>query len=184
MATYKAPLRDMQFVLNEVLEVEKTLATLPGYEEVTQDVMAQYLEAGAQFAENELAPLNRAADEEGCTFNNGEVTTPKGFKEAYNQFCELGFTAFDCDPAYGGSGLPQVLGFSIMEMQTSANVAWSMYPGLSHGAYSAIHAHGEQWMKDLYLPKIVDGTWSGTMCLTEPHCGTDLGLLKTKRRTQ
>ena len=180
MATYKAPLRDMQFVLNEVLDVEKTLATLPGYEEVTQDVMAQYLEAGAQFAENELAPLNRAADEEGCTFNNGEVTTPKGFKEAYNQFCELGFTAFDCDPAYGGSGLPQVLGFSIMEMQTSANVAWSMYPGLSHGAYSAIHAHGEQWMKDLYLPKIVAGTWSGTMCLTEPHCGTDLGLLKTK----
>ncbi|MBB5019308.1 acyl-CoA dehydrogenase [Chitinivorax tropicus] len=180
MATYKAPLRDMQFVLHELLDAEKVLSTLSGYEEVSKDVLDQYLEASAQFCENEIAPLNRAADEEGCHWDNGVVTTPKGFKEAYKQFCELGFPSLDCDPAYGGQGMPKTLGFPSMEMLVSANVAWSMYPGLSHGAYSAIHAHGEQWMKDLYLPKIVDGTWSGTMCLTEPHCGTDLGLLKSK----
>ncbi|WP_137937961.1 acyl-CoA dehydrogenase C-terminal domain-containing protein [Chitinivorax sp. B] len=180
MATYKAPMRDMQFVLHELLDAEKVLSTLPGYEEVSKDVLDQYLEASAQFCENEIAPLNRAADEEGCHWDNGVVTTPKGFKEAYKQFCELGFPSLDCDPAYGGQGMPKTLGFPSMEMLISANVAWSMYPGLSHGAYSAIHAHGEQWMKDLYLPKIVDGTWSGTMCLTEPHCGTDLGMLKSK----
>ena len=141
--------------------------------------MAQYLEAGAPVCRNELAPLNRAADEEGCTFNNGEVTTPKGFKEAYNQFCELGFTAFDCDPAYGGSGLPQVLGFS-MEMQTSANVAWSMYPGLSHGAYSAIHAHGEQWMKTCTRRRLL--TVPGRApCVRPNRSGTDLGLLKPRQ---
>ncbi|MEW9897656.1 acyl-CoA dehydrogenase C-terminal domain-containing protein [Chitinivorax sp. PXF-14] len=180
MATYKAPLRDMQFVMHELLEVEKTLSTLPGYEEATADVLNQYLEAAAAFAENEIAPLNRAADEEGCHFENGVVTTPAGFKDAYKQFCELGFTGVDCDPTYGGQGMPHTLGFLASEMFSAANMAWAMYPGLSHGAYNAIHAHGEQWMKDLYLPKLVDGTWTGTMCLTEPHCGTDLGLLKTR----
>jgi len=182
MPSYKAPLRDFDFVLNEVIKVQDVLPALPGYEEATQDIFSSYLEAAAQFCENELAPLNRQADEEGCNFDPAtkSVTTPVGFKEAYKQFCELGFTALDCDPAYGGQGMPKSLSFPIIEMQCSANVAWSMYPGLSHGAYSAIHAHGTDEQKATYLPHLVDGSWTGTMCLTEPHCGTDLGLLKTK----
>lgn len=182
MPAYKAPLRDFDFVLNELIEVQNIIPTLPGYEEATADVFASYLEAGAKFCENELSPINRAADEEGCLFDAAthSVKTPAGFKEAYQQFCELGFTGLDCDPEYGGQGMPKVLGFPIMEMQCSANVAWSMYPGLSHGAYSAIHAHGTDEQKATYLPHIVAGDWTGTMCLTEPHCGTDLGLLKTR----
>ena len=182
MPSYKAPLRDFDFVLNELIKVQEVLPGLPGYEEATQDIFSSYLEAAAQFCENELAPLNRQADEEGCNFDPAtkSVTTPVGFKEAYKQFCELGFTALDCDPAYGGQGMPKTLSFPIIEMQCSANVAWSMYPGLSHGAYSAIHAHGTDEQKATYLPHLVDGSWTGTMCLTEPHCGTDLGLLKTK----
>ena len=182
MPSYKAPLRDFDFVLNEVIKVQDVLPGLPGYEEATQDIFSSYLEAAAQSCENELAPLNRQADEEGCNFDPAtkSVTTPVGFKEAYKQFCELGFTALDCDPAYGGQGMPKSLSFPIIEMQCSANVAWSMYPGLSHGAYSAIHAHGTDEQKATYLPHLVDGSWTGTMCLTEPHCGTDLGLLKTK----
>ncbi|WP_147694331.1 acyl-CoA dehydrogenase C-terminal domain-containing protein [Vogesella mureinivorans] len=182
MPSYKAPLRDFDFVLNELIKVQEVLPGLPGYEEATQDIFSSYLEAAAQFCENELAPLNRQADEEGCSFDPAtkSVTTPVGFKEAYKQFCELGFTALDCDPAYGGQGMPKTLSFPIIEMQCSANVAWSMYPGLSHGAYSAIHAHGTDEQKATYLPQLVDGSWTGTMCLTEPHCGTDLGLLKTK----
>ena len=182
MPAYKAPLRDFDFVLNELIEVQNIIPTLPGYEEATADVFASNLEAGAKFCENELSPINRAADEEGCLFDAAthSVKTPAGFKEAYQQFCELGFTGLDCDPEYGGQGMPKVLGFPIMEMQCSANVAWSMYPGLSHGAYSAIHAHGTDEQKATYLPHIVAGDWTGTMCLTEPHCGTDLGLLKTR----
>jgi acyl-CoA dehydrogenase len=182
MPSYKAPLRDFDFVLNELIKVQEVLPGLPGYEEATQDIFSSYLEAAAQFCENELAPLNRQADEEGCSFDPAtkSVTTPVGFKEAYKQFCELGFTALDCDPAYGGQGMPKTLSFPVIEMQCSANVAWSMYPGLSHGAYSAIHAHGTDEQKATYLPHLVDGSWTGTMCLTEPHCGTDLGLLKTK----
>lgn len=182
MPAYKAPLRDFDFVLNELIEVQNIIPTLPGYEEATADVFASYLEAGAKFCENELAPINRAADEAGCAYDPAtkSVTTPAGFKEAYQQFCELGFTGLDCDPEYGGQGMPKTLGFPIMEMQCSANVAWSMYPGLSHGAYSAIHAHGTPEQKATYLPKLVSGEWTGTMCLTEPHCGTDLGLLKTR----
>ena len=182
MPAYKAPLRDFDFVLNELIEVQNIIPTLPGYEEATADVFASYLEAGAKFCENELSPINRAADEEGCLVDAAthSVKTPAGFKEAYQQFCELGFTGLDCDPEYGGQGMPKVLGFPIMEMQCSANVAWSMYPGLSHGAYSAIHAHGTDEQKATYLPHIGAGDWTGTMCLTEPHCGTDLGLLKTR----
>ncbi len=182
MPAYKAPLRDLDFVLNELIKVQDIIPTLPGYEEATQDIFASYLEAAAQFCENEIAPLNRSGDEEGCEFNAADhsVKTPAGFKQAYQQFCELGFTGLDCDPAYGGQGMPKTLAFPIMEMQCSANVAWSMYPGLSHGAYAAIHAHGTAEQKDTYLPHLVDGSWTGTMCLTEPHCGTDLGLLKTR----
>ncbi|VEB42087.1 Acyl-CoA dehydrogenase, short-chain specific [Chromobacterium violaceum] len=186
MPAYKAPLRDFDFVLNELIKVQDIIPTLPGYEEATQDIFSAYLEQAAQFCESELAPLNRQGDEEGCHYDSAtkSVTTPAGFKEAYKQYCELGFPALDCDPAYGGQGLPKSLGFPIMEMQCSANVAWSMYPGLSHGAYSAIHAHGTDEQKAAYLPKLVDGSWTGTMCLTEPHCGTDLGLLKSKAEPQ
>ncbi len=184
MASYKAPLRDMQFVMHEVLEVGNTLATLPGYEDATPDVLDSVLEEAAKFSENVLFPLNRTGDEEGCHFDNGEVKTPKGFKEAYQQFIEGGWTGLDCDPRYGGQGLPKVVGFSISEMQCSANMAWAMYPGLSHGAYAAVNNHGTDEQKALYLPKLIDGTWSGTMCLTEPHCGTDLGLLRTKADPQ
>ncbi|HJV07523.1 MAG TPA: acyl-CoA dehydrogenase C-terminal domain-containing protein [Chromobacteriaceae bacterium] len=182
MPAYKAPLRDFDFVLNELIKVQDIIPTLPGYEEATQDIFSSYLQAAAEFCENELAPLNRQADEEGCHYDNATktVTTPPGFKQAYQQYCELGFTGLDCNPAYGGQGMPKALAFPIMEMQSSANVAWSMYPGLSHGAYSAIHAHGSDEQKATYLPKLVSGEWTGTMCLTEPHCGTDLGLLKTR----
>ncbi|MEN7431499.1 acyl-CoA dehydrogenase C-terminal domain-containing protein [Chromobacterium sp. TRC.1.1.SA] len=186
MPAYKAPLRDFDFVLNELIKVQDIIPTLPGYEEATQDIFSAYLEQAAQFCESELAPLNRQGDEEGCHYDSAtkSVTTPAGFKEAYKQYCELGFPALDCDPTFGGQGLPKSLGFPIMEMQCSANVAWSMYPGLSHGAYSAIHAHGTDEQKATYLPKLVDGSWTGTMCLTEPHCGTDLGLLKSKAEPQ
>ncbi|MBN3005442.1 acyl-CoA dehydrogenase C-terminal domain-containing protein [Chromobacterium alkanivorans] len=182
MPAYQAPLRDFDFVLHELIKVQDIIPTLPGYEEATQDIFRSYLEAAAQFCESELAPLNRQGDEEGCHYDSTtkSVTTPPGFKEAYQQYCELGFPALDCDPAYGGQGMPKALGFPIMEMQCSSNVAWSMYPGLSHGAYSAIHAHGTEAQKATYLPKLVDGSWTGTMCLTEPHCGTDLGLLKSR----
>ncbi|NWK76619.1 acyl-CoA dehydrogenase C-terminal domain-containing protein [Aquitalea sp. LB_tupeE] len=182
MPAYKAPLRDFDFVLNELIKVQDIIPQLPGYEEATQDIFTSYLEAAAQFCESELAPLNRQADEEGCQFDPSTkaVTTPPGFKEAYKQYCELGFPALDCDPAYGGQGMPKSLAFPVMEMQCSSNVAWSMYPGLSHGAYAAIHAHGTEEQKATYLPRLVDGSWTGTMCLTEPHCGTDLGLLKTR----
>ncbi|WP_054284973.1 acyl-CoA dehydrogenase C-terminal domain-containing protein [Gulbenkiania mobilis] len=182
MPAYKAPLRDFHFVLNELIKVQEVLPQLPGYEEATEDIFNSYLEAAAQFCENELAPLNRTADEEGCHFEatTHTVTTPAGFREAYKQYCELGFPGLDCNPEYGGQGMPKALAFPVMEMQCSANVAWSMYPGLSHGAYSAIHVHGTDEQKATYLPKLVSGEWTGTMCLTEPHCGTDLGLLKTR----
>lgn len=149
MPAYQAPLRDFDFVLHELIKVQDIIPTLPGYEEATQDIFRSYLEAAAQFCESELAPLNRQGDEEGRHYDSStkSVTTPPGFKEAYQQYCELGFPALDCDPAYGGQGMPKALSFPIMEMQCSSNVAWSMYPGLSHGAYSAIHAHGTEAQK-------------------------------------
>lgn len=182
MPAYQAPLRDFDFVLNELFQVQQTLTALPGYEDMDSDTLASYLDAAATFCQNELAPLNRPGDEQGCSFNPADhsVTTPEGFADAYRQYCELGFPGLDCDPQYGGLGMPKTLAFPVMEMLCSANVAWSMYPGLSHGAYAAIHAHGTPEQKDTYLPKLVDGSWTGTMCLTEPHCGTDLGLLKSK----
>jgi acyl-CoA dehydrogenase len=182
MPNYQAPLRDFDFVLNELIGVQAVLATLPGHEETTGDVLSAYLEAAAQFCQNELTPLNRSGDEQGCHFDpeTHDVTTPDGFGAAYKQYCELGFPALDCDPAYGGLGLPKALAFPVMEMLCASNVAWSMYPGLSHGAYAAIHAHGSEQQKHDYLPNLVNGSWTGTMCLTEPHCGTDLGLLKTR----
>ncbi|WP_207477982.1 acyl-CoA dehydrogenase C-terminal domain-containing protein [Arenibaculum pallidiluteum] len=179
MPTYKAPLRDVRFVLNELFDVAE-LASLPGHEEHTPDLIEAVLEEGARICENELFPLNQPGDEEGCRFENGVVYTPKGFKEAYRTFREGGWTGLSADPAYGGQGLPNTVQFVMEEFTSSANLSFGMYPGLSHGAYNALYRWGTQELRDLYLPRLVDGTWSGTMCLTEAHCGTDLGLIRTR----
>jgi alkylation response protein AidB-like acyl-CoA dehydrogenase len=179
MTTYKAPLREYRFVLQELFDVGE-LAKLPGYEDATPDLFEQVLEEGAKLCEEVLFPLNRSGDEEGCTFENGVVRTPKGFKEAYDLFRQGGWTALGCDPEYGGQGLPHTLSFFVEEMVSSANMSFGMYPGLSNGAYRAIHQHGSQAQKRKFLPHLVDGSWSGTMCLTEPQCGTDLGQIRTK----
>ncbi len=179
MPVYKAPLENMKFVLHEVLGVE-SLSSLPGYEDATADLVDQILEEGARMCEEVLFPLNQSGDEEGCHFENGVVRTPEGFKEAYKAFSESGWCGATSDPAYGGMGLPMTVGMALQEMICSANMSFGMYPGLSEGAYNAIYLHGTDAQKNLYLPKLVTGEWSGTMCLTEPHCGTDLGLIRTK----
>ncbi len=179
MATYEAPLDDFRFVLHELLDVGR-LAELPGYEEATPDLIDAVLEEAAKLAVNELLPLNQPGDREGCTYENGVVRTPKGFREAYRTYREGGWNALVCAPEHGGQGLPKVLNVAIEEMLCSANISFATYPGLSVGAYAAIQAHGEETLKSLYLPRLADGTWSGTMCLTEPQCGTDLGLIRTR----
>jgi alkylation response protein AidB-like acyl-CoA dehydrogenase len=183
MTVYKAPLRDYRFVLNELFDVGE-LATFPGYEDATPDVFESVLEEGAKLCEEVLFPINRSGDEEACTFENGVVRTPKGFKEAYDTFRQGGWTALACDPAYGGQGLPHTLQFFFEEMVSSSNMSFGMYPGLSNGAYAAIHRHGSDEQKQQFLPRLVDGSWSGTMCLTEPQCGTDLGQIRTKAEPQ
>ncbi|MCA1939913.1 MAG: acyl-CoA dehydrogenase C-terminal domain-containing protein [Caenispirillum bisanense] len=179
MAVYQAPLRDMRFVFYELLGSDK-VAELPPYQEVSPDLVDAVLEEAGKVCEGVLFPLNRSGDEEGCHFENGVVRTPKGFKEAYDTFRDGGWTGMACDPAYGGQGLPSVVTMLVEEMICSANMSFGMYPGLSHGAYKALKAFGTEEQKALYLPKIASGEWSGTMCLTEPHCGTDLGLVRTK----
>ena len=179
MASYKAPLRDMRFVLFELMGGDD-IASLPGYEEFTRDLIDPVLEEAAKVCEEVLHPLNRSGDEEGCTLENGVVRTPKGFIDAYRQFREGGWTSIACDPEYGGQGLPRAVDTLIVEMICSANLSFSLYPGLTQGAYVALHGFGSDALKQTYLPKMVEGTWSGTMCLTEPHCGTDLGLLRTR----
>ena len=179
MATYKAPLRDMRFVLYDLLEADR-MAGLKGAESLSPDLVGAVLEEAAKVCEDVLFPLNRSGDEEGCVYENGVVRTPKGFKEAYRAFADGGWTGISCDEKYGGQNLPHIVSTLVEEMICSANLSFGMYPGLSHGAYRAIALHGSDALKDLYLPKLADGSWSGTMCLTEPHCGTDLGLLRTK----
>ena len=179
MATYAAPLRDMRFVLHELLD-SSALSGLPGFEQVNGELIDAVIEQAAALSQEVLFPLNLPGDAEGCTFENGVVRTPRGFKEAYQTMIEGGWTSLSCDPAYGGQGMPALVGTVFEEMVSSANLAFGMYPGLSHGAYRALHAHGTEAMKAEYLPKLVDGTWAGTMCLTEPQCGTDLGLIRTK----
>lgn len=182
MPQYKAPLRDMQFVLHEVLQVPQDFAQMPRFAEIDADTINAVLEEGAKFCEHVIFPLNKSGDEEGCQHDKTSqaVTTPKGFKQAYQQYIEGGWAALACEPEYGGQGLPQTLNQAFFEMANSANQAWTMYPGLTHGAYECLHAHGTEEQKKLYLPKLTSGEWTGTMCLTEPHCGTDLGLLRTK----
>jgi alkylation response protein AidB-like acyl-CoA dehydrogenase len=179
MQNYKAPLRDMRFVLHE-LHDSASLAALPGFEEISPELIDTVLEEAARIAHEVLLPLNASGDEEGCHYENGVVRTPKGFKQAYDTFRDGGWTAIACDPQFGGQGLPESVNKLIEEMICAANLSFGLYPGLSYGAYRALHAHGSEDVKALYLPKLVDGTWSGTMCLTEAHCGTDLGLLRTK----
>ena len=182
MPSYNPPLRDMQFLMHEVFKVTETYQQIPKYAEVDADTINAVVEEAGKFAANVAFPLNISGDEEGCTLNKEthEVTTPKGFKQAYAQFIEGGWPALSCDPEYGGQGLPFVLNSALYEMLNSANQAWTMYPGLSHGAYEALHAYGTPEQKKTYLGKLTSGEWTGTMCLTEPHCGTDLGLLRTK----
>lgn len=177
MQTYKAPLRDMRFVLNEL---HGSAEALPGHEDFTPDIADAILEEAGKFCTERLLPLNASGDEEGCRLENGVVRTPKGFSEAYKAFREGGWTAMGADPAYGGQGLPAGINKLVEEMICSTNLSFGLYPGLSHGAYQAIEGHASEELKAAYLPKLVDGTWSGTMCLTEAHCGTDLGLLRTK----
>jgi alkylation response protein AidB-like acyl-CoA dehydrogenase len=186
MGQYVAPLRDMQFVLHEFLNVSEEFKNLPAYQEIDADIINQVLEEGAKFTQEVLFPLNHSGDREGCHYDAATktVTTPKGFKEAYKQYVEGGWAALACDPEYGGQGLPVSLNNSFYEMLNSSNQAWTMYPGLSHGAYECLKEHGTDDQKKFYLPKLVSGEWTGTMCLTEAHCGTDLGLLRTKAEPQ
>ncbi|MBC3777286.1 acyl-CoA dehydrogenase C-terminal domain-containing protein [Pseudomonas sp. SWRI99] len=179
MPEYKAPLRDMRFLIDHVFDFHANYANL-GAHDASPDMISAILEEGAKFCENVLAPINRSGDEEGCHFDNGVVTTPTGFKQAFAQYVEGGWHGLAADPAYGGQGLPSSLGLVISEMVGSSNTSWGMYPGLTHGAMSAIHAHGTAEQKDTYLSKLTAGQWTGTMCLTEAHCGTDLGIIKTR----
>jgi len=181
MATYKAPLQDMHFVLHELLEAERHLAAL-GFEDVSEELVNAVLEEAGRFCEEVIFPTNRSGDEEGCTFENGVVRTPNGFREAYRALVEGGWPALACDPEYGGQGLPETLNFMVEEMMGSANVSFSLYPGLTHGAYVCLRESASEALKRTYLPKLAEGSWTATMCLTEPHCGTDLGLIKTKAR--
>jgi len=186
MAQYTPPLRDMQFVMHEVLKVTDELKALPPFADIDADTINAVIEEGGKFASQVIFPLNKSGDQEGCTLDKAthEVSPPKGFKEAYKTYVEGGWPSLSCDPAHGGQGLPHLLNQCLYEMMNSANQAWTMYPGLSHGAYEALHAHGTDEQKKTYLPKLTSGEWTGTMCLTEPHCGTDLGLLRTKAEPQ
>ncbi|MCB9978200.1 MAG: acyl-CoA dehydrogenase C-terminal domain-containing protein [Rhodospirillales bacterium] len=179
MPAYTAPLDDIRFVLRDVLGVE-ALSALPGYEDATPDTIDSIIEEGAKLCEQVLFPLNQSGDAQGCQFAEGAVRTPAGFPEAYTAFCEGGWSSICADPAYGGMGLPVLVNTVMQEMICAANFSFGMYPGLSQGAYEALHAFGTDEQKALYLPKLASGLWTGTMCLTEAHCGTDLGLIQAR----
>ena len=184
MPEYKAPLRDIRFVRNELLHYEEHYNAIPGGEETPVDMVDAILEEGAKFCEQVLSPLNQSGDEEGCIWSAEGVKTPAGFKAAYEQYVEGGWPSLASDIEFGGQGLPASLGIVLSEMMGGANWSWGMYPGLSHGAMNTIEAHGTQEQKEIYLTKLISGEWTGTMCLTEAHCGTDLGMLKTKAEPQ
>ncbi|WP_119421867.1 acyl-CoA dehydrogenase C-terminal domain-containing protein [Desertibaculum subflavum] len=183
MPTYHAPLKDYRFVLNELIQLDN-YTNLPGFQDATRETVDAILEEGAKFVEGVIAPINQIGDKEGCKLKDGVVTTPTGFKEAYKQYVEGGWAGLTAEPDFGGQGLPHIVGFVMSEMMTAANMAFSMYPGLSHGAYEAILKHGTDEQRKTYLPKLIEGSWTGTMNLTEPHCGTDLGLMRTKAEPQ
>jgi len=182
MPHYIAPTKDMQYVLNDVLDVKNS--SIPGYADLDADFLSAILEEAGKITSQVLAPLNAVGDQEGCHFENGVIRTPAGFKDAFEQVKDGGWTGIDCDPEFGGQGLPYLVGTAVGEMFASSNMAFGMYQGLTHGAYSAIHAHGTEAQKQTYLPNMVSCDWTGTMNLTEPHCGTDLGLMRTKAEPQ
>jgi len=182
MPSFSAPVKDLQFVLHDVLKV--STSTIPGYSDLDAGFTAAVLEEAGKVATEVLAPLNAVGDREGCVLENGVVRTPAGFDAAFKAMKEGGWTALDADPAYGGQGLPYLIGTAVGEIFVAANMAFNMYQGLTHGAYSAIHAHGTEAQKTTYLPKMVSCDWTGTMNLTEPHCGTDLGLMRTRAEPQ
>ena len=182
MPSYTPPTRDLQFILHDVLRLSQS--GLPGHEDLDRDFTEAVFDAAGKLSSDVLAPLNAVGDRQGCRLENGVVRTPDGFAEAFEAVKEGGWTAMDCDPEYGGQGMPHVLHAATGEMFVAANMAFNMYQGLTHGAYSAIHTHGTDAQKALYLPKMVSCDWTGTMNLTEPHCGTDLGLLRTRAEPQ
>ena len=186
MPTYTPPLRDMRFVMHELLQATEELQRLPAHADIDIDTINAVLEEAGKFAAQVVAPLNQSGDEEGCTLDPAShaVRAPRGFKEAYAKYVEGGWPSLSSDPKFGGQGLPHMVNQCFYEMLNSSNQAWTMYPGLSHGAHAALHAHGSDAQKQMYLPKLTSGQWTGTMCLTESHCGTDLGLLRTKAEPQ
>jgi alkylation response protein AidB-like acyl-CoA dehydrogenase len=186
MPVYTPPLRDLQFVLHELLNVTQTLQQLPAHRDIQAETIDAVLEEGGKFAAKVIFPLNQKGDAQGCVLDMAthSVTSPEGFKAAYDAYVQGGWPALACDPDYGGQGLPHTLNQAFYELLNSANQAWTMYPGLSHGAYEALRTHGTPAQQRLYLPKLTSGEWTGTMCLTEAHCGTDLGLLRTKAEPQ
>lgn len=179
MPSYKAPVEDYRFLLFDLLKISER-DDLPGFTDLTEDLVMAVLEGGAKICEEVLQPLNQIGDEQGCHIENGVVRTPDGFKEAYKEFCDGGWNALGASEELGGAGLPSVITAAMNEMGNSANQAFAMYGGLTTAAYSALAGTGEQWMRDLVVPKMMHGEWCGTMCLTEPHCGTDLKLMKTR----
>ncbi len=181
MSSYKAPLNDLRFALFDVLQADKLFAKL-GFDEANSELVNAVLDEAARFTETVLAPLNKVGDELGCTFDSatGDVTAPAGFKQAFQQFAEGGWTGLTNAPEHGGQGMPTLLGGVLTELVDGANLAWGNFPMLSHGAVKALETYGEPWQQEVFLKPLVEGKWTGTMCLTEPHCGTDLGLLKTR----
>lgn len=182
MPRYTPPVRDITFILQDVLDVAGS--NIPGYEDLDEEFVSAVLNESGKLCEEVLAPLNTIGDVQGCVLENGIVRTPHGFKDAFEEVKSGGWPGLDCDPEFGGQGIPFVLASAVTEMFSSSNMAFSMYQGLTHGAYSAIHAHGSEEQKKTYLPKMVSCEWTGTMNLTEPHCGTDLGLMRTKATPQ
>ena len=179
MPDFKVPLKDYSFLFNDVIDMQANYKNVKGGDQATPDMLDAIFSEAAKFSETELAPIYQSGDK-GCTWDDGVVTTPAGFKEAYAKFIEAGWTSLTGSQEMGGQGLPSSIGVAINEMLTTANWAWAMYPGLSEGAVATLEDHGTPEQKQAYLTKLISGVWSGTMCLTEPHCGTDLGQLKTK----